>query len=73
MGMILHTIVVHDPVVVVAGGICPVRTCLVLSVFARVGAFVHSRPFEYSDDYAINCIFIGLGKHHPLNKITLLI
>ena len=30
MGMILHTIVVHDPGVVVAGGICPVRTCLAL-------------------------------------------
>ena len=29
MGMILHTIVIHDPGVVVAGGICPVRTCLV--------------------------------------------
>ena len=31
MGMILHTIVIHDPGVVVAGGICPVRTCLVNS------------------------------------------
>ena len=27
MGMILNTIVVHDPVVVVAGGIFPSRTC----------------------------------------------
>ena len=27
--MILHTIVVHDPGIVVAVGICPVRTCLV--------------------------------------------
>ena len=27
--MILHIIVVHDPGVVVAGGIYPVRTCLV--------------------------------------------
>ena len=28
-GMILHTLIVHDPGVVVAGrGICPVRTCL---------------------------------------------
>ena len=30
MGMILHTIVDHDTGVVVAGGICPVMTCLVL-------------------------------------------
>ena len=29
MEMIFHTIVVHDPGVVVAGDICPVRTCLV--------------------------------------------
>ena len=29
MGMILHMIVVHDPGVVAAGGICPVRTFLV--------------------------------------------
>ena len=29
LGMILHAIVVHDQGVVVAGGICPVRTCLV--------------------------------------------
>ena len=28
--MILHTIVVHDPGVVFAGGICPIRTCLVI-------------------------------------------
>ena len=31
MGMILHTIVIHDTGVVVAGGICPIRTCLVLN------------------------------------------
>ena len=31
MGMILHTIVDHDTGVVIAGGIRPVRTCLVLS------------------------------------------
>ena len=29
MGMILHAIVVHDQGVVVAGGVCPGRTCLV--------------------------------------------
>ena len=29
MGMILYTIVDHDTGAVVAGGICPVRTCLV--------------------------------------------
>ena len=29
MGMIFHTVVIHDPGVVGAGGICPVRTCLV--------------------------------------------
>ena len=33
MGMVLHLIVVHDTGVVVAGGICPVRTCLDLSVY----------------------------------------
>ena len=31
MGMILHTIVIHDRGVVSAGGICPVRTCLVMT------------------------------------------
>ena len=30
MGMVLHTIVVSDPGVVVAGGICPIRTCFLL-------------------------------------------
>ena len=29
MGVILNTIVVHDQGVVVAGGICPIKTCLV--------------------------------------------
>ena len=32
--MILHTIVVHDPVVVVAGVICPVRTYQVIRPLA---------------------------------------
>ena len=29
VGMILHTTIVHETGVVVAGGICPVRTCLI--------------------------------------------
>ena len=33
MGMKLYTIVVHDKGVVVAWGICPVRTCLVSNSF----------------------------------------
>ena len=46
MGMILHTIVVIDQGVVVAGGICPVRTCLVFNKLRSVWInFIH---FSYS-------------------------
>ena len=44
MGMILHTIVVHDPgVVVVGGGICSVRICLVSFCITNFSCDVVSR------------------------------
>ena len=44
MGLILNTIVVHDPGKVVAGGICPIRTCLVLGVKKNMS--VSSDPID---------------------------
>ena len=51
MGMILNTIIVHEPGVVVAGGICPFKTCLVSSTWFVV----------YQWEVAITCSFSGLS------------
>ena len=49
MGMILNTIVVHVTGVFVAGGICPIRTCLVVTGGAVVAEWLSSWLAEQED------------------------
>ena len=69
MGMILHTIVIHDPAVVVAGGICPLMTCLVFpnvcnSPFEILTSNVAHELFRHNRDQAR--LLWGLACCYPI-------
>ena len=66
MGMILHTIDVHDPGVVVVGGICPVRTLSSLIIIIRTILRKYEAPFFLFILYVL--IFLYKKSFLDINK-----